>query len=155
MSDVPEIRAALHDLTASIRTERQAALHALQVVEFALTAPPPRRPRTWIHRVAVAVDALHSALHDQLPTPEGPVRLLDEIALCHPTYLPRVERLQQELLDLTIAVASLREQIEPEPTLDVDPAAVGDKLAAIAARFREHQAAEADLVFEATGQRLR
>ena len=130
------------------------ALHALHVLEYALAAPAPRRHRTWLHRVNVAVDALHTALHAQLPKPEDPIRLLDEIALSHPDYLPRVERLQQELRDLTVAVASIREQIEPDPTREIDPTEIRDRLATLTRRFRDHQAGEADLVYEAIGHEL-
>ena len=64
------------------------------------------------------------------------------------------EQIQQELLDLTIAVASLREQIEPDPTIEIDPADIRDRLSAVTTRFREHQAREADLVYEAIGRDL-
>ena len=80
--------------------------------------------------------------------------MLDELALSHPSYLPRIQRLQQELLDLTIAVASLREHIEPDPTIAIDPADIRHRLGVVATHFRQHQAQEADLVYEATGQEL-
>jgi hypothetical protein len=104
--------------------------------------------------VTVAVDALHIALHAQLPKADGSIRLLDEIALSHSSYIPRIQRLQQELLDLTIAVASLREHIEPDPTIAIDPAEIRQRLGAVATQFRQHQAQEADLVYEATGREL-
>ena len=141
-------------LAADVRAQRQTALHALHVLEYALTAPAPRRHRTWLHRVTVAVDALHAALQAQLPTADGPIPLLDEIALSHPSYIPRIQRLQQELLDLTIAVASLREHIEPDPTIAIDPADIRQRLSAVATQFRQHQAQEADLVYEATRREL-
>src|SRR5690242_20420189 len=40
------------------RDAREASLHALHVLEYALSAPAPRRERTWLHRVTVALDAL-------------------------------------------------------------------------------------------------
>jgi hypothetical protein len=104
--------------------------------------------------VAVAVDALHIALRAQLPKADDPIRLLDEIALCHPSYLPQIQQLQQELLDLAIAVASLREQIEPDSTLDIDPTDIRERLSTLTKRFREHQAREADLVYDATSHEL-
>lgn len=100
----------------------------------------------------MAIDALHTALHAQLPNTADPISLLDEIALAHPSYVHRVQRLQQELLDLTIAVASLREQVEPDPMLDIDPTAIRDQLGALSTRLRQHQAREADLVHEALGR---
>ena len=144
-------RTAVDLLAAEVRRERQAALHALHVLEYALAAPSPRRHRTWLHRVTVAVDAVYAALLLQIPTADEPVRLLDEIALCHPRYFPRVEQLHQDLLNITIAVASLRERIEPDPTIEIDPADIREQLSAVTNQFREHQAREADLVYEATG----
>lgn len=147
-------RSAFGGLEAAVRAERAAALHALHVLEYALAAPAPRRHRTWLHRVTVAVDALHAALHAQLPTDDNPFRLLDEIALADPELAPHVRNFHQELLDLTIAVASLRERIEPDPTIDIDPADVRERLGALTTRFRRHRAREADLIFEATGRHI-
>ena len=154
MSESPAPRSPFDVLAADVREERQAALHALHVLEYALAAPTPRRQRTWLHRVTVAVEALHTALHAQLPKADDPIRLLDEIALCHPGYLPQIQQLQQELLDLTIAVASLREQIEPDPIIQINPTDIRERLSTLTKRFREHQAREADLVYEAIGQEL-
>ena len=154
MSEVPPPQDMLGVLAADVRAERQTALRAMHVLEYALAAPAPRRHRTWLHRVTVAVDALHAALQKQLARADGPVRLLDEIALSHPCYIPRIQSIQQELLDLTISVASLREQIEPDPTRKIDPADIRERLGAAATKFREHQAREADLVVEATGREV-
>ncbi|MCU1364384.1 MAG: hypothetical protein JWL72_2203 [Ilumatobacteraceae bacterium] len=143
----------LDALAAEVTAERRKALHAIHVLEYALTAPAPRRHRTWIHRVIVAVEALHATLHDQMQASES-IGLLDEIALTHPEHLARIDRLREDVLDLTIAVASLREQVEPDPTIDVNPDDVRDRLATITRQFRQHQAAEADLVYQATGIEL-
>ncbi len=70
-------------------------------LEYALAAPAPRRHRTWLYRVTVAVGALHAALHAHLPTDDKPFRLLDEIALADPHFAAHVRNLHQELLDLT------------------------------------------------------
>ena len=142
---------ALDLLAADLRAERLAALRALHVLEYALAAPAPRRQRTWLHRVDVAIDALHAALFAQLPKAGDSIRLLDEIALYDPRYVRQVQELQQELLNLTIAVASLREQVEPDPTIEIDPNDIRQRLAIVTKQFREHQAREADLVYEATG----
>lgn len=154
MSESPAPLGPLDALAADVRVEREVSLRALHVLEYALAAPAPRRHRTWLHRVTVAVDALHTALHAQLPNAEDPIRLLDEIALCHPNYLPQIEQLQHELLDLTIAVASLREQIEPDPAITINPTDIRERLSALTQQFREHRAREADLVYEAIGQEL-
>jgi hypothetical protein len=136
---------------ADVREERRIALHALHVLEYALSAPEPRRQRTWLHRVTIAIDALHAALHTQLHTEGLPMGLLDEIAVSNPKYLAAIQRLRQDLLDLTIAVASLRERIEPDPAIETHPDEVRERLEALTRQFRQHQAREADLVYEATG----
>ncbi len=154
MSESADLPNILDLLVTDADAQSRAALHAVHVLEYALAAPSPRRQRTWLHRVITAIDALHEALHAQLPQPDGPVGLLDEIALCEPVYLPQIEHLQQELLDLTIAVASLREQIEPDPMIEIDPTTVRQRLSMLTKQFREHQARQADLVFEAIGRTL-
>lgn len=154
MSDSTARRDAVAALAADVSVQRQAALHALHVLEYALAAPAPRRHRTWLHRVTVAIDALHIALQAQLATPNSPIGLLDEIALAYPVCVSRVHRLQQELLDLTIALASLRELIEPDPMLEIKPADIRRQLGALTTRFRQHQAQEADLVDEAIGRQI-
>jgi hypothetical protein len=136
---------------ADVREERRVALHALHVLEYALSAPAPRRQRTWLHRVTIAIDALHTALQTQLYTGGLPMGLLDEIALSNPSYLAPIQRLRQDRLDLTIAVASLREQIEPDPAIQTNPDEIRERLATFTSQFRQHQAREADLVYEATG----
>ncbi|MCU1401247.1 MAG: hypothetical protein JWN62_4356 [Acidimicrobiales bacterium] len=138
---------------ARVHEQRRVALHALEVLEYAVGAPAPRRHRTWLHRVCVAADALTVALRDHLPATDE-MHLLDEIALTTPDHLGRIVQLRRAHLDLAIAVASLREQLEPEPTMDVDVASVQDKLANVARQFREHQAEEAAIVREATGIEL-
>jgi hypothetical protein len=153
MSDRPSpTTATTFDSRATdVREERRIALHALHVLEYALSAPAPRRHRTWLHRVTIAIDALHAALRTQLHTDRLPMGLLDEIALSNPGYLAPIQRLRQDLLDLTIAVASLREQIEPDPAIATDPDEIRERLATLTSKFRQHQAREADLVYEATG----
>ena len=151
----PGTGGGLIDIASGVRSERRIALQALHVLEYALSAPSPRRHRTWLHRVTTAVDALNRALNAQLHShDDDSVTLLAELALSEPGYALRVQRLRQELLDLTVAVASLREQIEPDPAIDVDPSDIRDRLATITRRFRQHQAREADLVYEATGIEL-
>ena len=136
------------------RDARQASLHALHVLEYALSAPVPRRERTWLHRVTLAVDALAAALDRQIHAEDESLGLLSEIALCEPRYATQIRRLRQEQIDLAIAVASLREQIEPNPELPIDTADVRDRLATLARRYRQHRAREADLIYEAVGVEL-
>jgi hypothetical protein len=154
--DVPRVRRpalddlALTSLAAAKSQARDASLHALHLLEYALSAPAPRRQRTWQHRVSIALDVLADALDRQLHAEDDSFGLLAEIALSEPEYALPVQRLRQELLDLTVAVASLREQIEPDPEMVCDPVDIRTRLAVIAPRFRAHLAQEADLVYDAT-----
>jgi hypothetical protein len=152
MSDSSVSHVSLDALTGDVHAARRATWHALHVLEYALAAPAPRRHRTWLHRVTVAVEALHAALAARLPAPDGELRLLDEIALSHPEHFGQIQELRRDLRDLTIAVAALQEVIEPEPTIDVDPAEIRERLSLLTRRFRDHQAREADLVYEAIGR---
>ena len=141
-------------LVADVRSQRQASLHALHVLEYALAAPAPRRQRTWLHRVSTAIDALHDALRKQIAHDDDPIRLHDEIALCHPHCLPKIQQLQRELVDLTIAVASLREQVEPDPLIEIDPTQIRERLSNVTKQFREYQARESDFIYEAIGRHV-
>jgi hypothetical protein len=150
----PESRQAsppdrLRPAARASRRDRDASLRALHALEDALSAPAPRRQRTWLHRVTYAVDALATALDEQARAGAETVDLLSEVALCEPRYIAQIERLRQEQLDLRIAVSSLREQIEPDPEFPIDTADIRDRLASIARRYRQHRAREADLVYEA------
>jgi hypothetical protein len=91
---------------------------------------------------------------NSVDTESASIGLLDEIALSHPSYVPRIRRLQQERSDLVIAVASLREQIELDPTIEIDPNDIRDRLATLTRQFREHRARETDLVYETIGRDL-
>jgi hypothetical protein len=131
------------------RAQRRASLHALHVLEYALAAPAPRRQRTWLHRVTVAVEALAAALDNEIHLADQSFGLFSEIAASEPRYTPHVAQLRQERLDLRIAVASLREQIEPDAEKPTDPADIRDRLAKVAQRYRAYCARESDLVYDA------
>ena len=74
----------LRPATRVSRSDRDASLRALHVLEDALSAPAPRRQRTWLHRVTYAVDALATALEEQTSADKDTLDLLAEIALCQP-----------------------------------------------------------------------
>ena len=99
----------------------------------------------------IAVDALGQALKTQLHAGDETIGLLDEIVLSEPSYADAVEHNRRELIDLSIALASLREQLEADPELCVHPGDVRDRLATLTRRFRQHRANEADLIYKTTG----
>jgi hypothetical protein len=124
-------------------------MRALEVLEYALAAPAPRRLRTWLHRVIVAVDALSTAL--EAADADRSLGILDEVPLGHPQYAAAVRRLRSEQTDLCIAAAALREQIQRDPEIPIDPAYVRTRRAALTQRYRQYRAREAELIYAATG----
>jgi hypothetical protein len=107
MSELPHHpkKGDIFDLASAVRSARRNSLHAMHALEYALCAPVPRRHRTWLHRVTAAVDALRAALDTQLDAPrDGFIDLLAEAAMSEPDYVVRIQRLQQELLDLNVAL---------------------------------------------------
>lgn len=79
------------DAAADLRSQPSVALHALQILEYALTAPAPRRHRTWLHRVSTALDALRPALDTQLHAHQDSIDLLAELASGEPDHAIPIE----------------------------------------------------------------
>ncbi len=127
------------------RRNRLVSLRALHVLEYALAAPAPRRQRTWLHRVTAAIDALSAALDQRTDISSD---LLSQIVSLDGRRSREVARLRQERTDLRIAIASLRERIEPDPAISIDPADIRDRLATVTRRYRQYHALEADLVYD-------
>lgn len=134
--------------TAQSRTGRLASNDALAEVEEALAAPGTGREREWLDRVVPALDHLLDTLSHQASADQADASLLSEIARNEPRFGARIHRLHQEQEDIRLAAGSLRTQLEPAGD-DIDVADVRDRLAAIARRYRQHRAREADLVYEA------
>jgi hypothetical protein len=128
------------------RHGRDRSLHALQVVEYALSAPAPRRERTWLHRLELAVDALAEAVDRQIDDANSSIGLLSEIALSEPAHLDAVLELRSEQRSLRVALSSILELLEDGDEFTVDPADIRDRLAALALQYRRHQTREAELV---------
>ncbi len=132
------------------RQDRMATLHALHALEYAVAAPAPRRQRTWVHRVAAAVDVLTKTLDHEATSLQGS-RLLAALSVRDPTQALAISRLRHELDDLRIAATALRDQIECTPPMSVDAPNIRDRLATLTRRYRHHSANEADLVYELMG----
>ena len=136
---------------ATTRSDHDASLHALQIVEYALSAPAPRRERTWRHRLTIAVDALADAIDHQIADNDLSIGLLAEIALCEPELIPAVTDLRNEQRALRVAIASLREQLDEHPELPIDTTYVRERFTELARRYREHHTREAELIHAALG----
>ena len=137
--------------TTTTRSGHDASLHALQVVEFALSAPAPRRERTWLHRVTIAVDALADAIDQQIRANDNSIGLLAEIALSHPEHTDAVVDLENEQRALRVAIASLREQLDDHPELPIDTTGIRERFTEVAHRYRQHHIRETALIHTALG----
>ena len=131
------------------RSGHDASRHALHLVEYALSAPAPRRERTWRHRLQVAVDALADAIDSQIRNNDDSIGLLAEIALSEPTYIDAVLDIRNEQRTLRIEIASLREQLDDRPELPIDTNNLRNRFAELARQYRQHQTREAELIHTA------
>jgi hypothetical protein len=136
---------------ATTRRGHAASLHALQVVEYALSAPAPRRERTWLHRLTTAVNALADAIDRQIDDNDNSIGLLSEIALSEPELVDAVIELRDEQRALRVAIASLREQLDERPELPLDTDAIRRRFTELADRYRQHHIREAELIHATLG----
>ncbi len=134
---------------AATRHGRSLSLHALQVVEYALSAPAPRRERTWLHRLKIAVDALADAVDREILDDENSIGLLAEIALSEPEHLDAVLHLRSDQRALRVAISSIRELLEDRAEFAIDTTDIRDRLAKLALQYRRHQTREAELIHAA------
>lgn len=145
----PSDRSSFDRADATTRSARQASLHALQVAEYALSAPAPRRERTWLHRSKMAVDALADAIDQQIRHDDDSIGLLAEIALSEPDHADAVIDLRNEQRALRVAVASLGEQLEDGADFLIDTTNIRSQLGKLAHWYRQHQTTEAELIHAA------
>ena len=131
------------------KDDRHASLDALHTLEGALSEPSPGREDRWLDQVLAALDDLVTTLDAQAAGDAETASLLSEIAEDEPRLRPRIERLRREHDDLRDGLQSLRTQIAPQAGLVIDAADIRERLAALARRLRQHQAREADLIYEA------
>ena len=136
---------------ATTRSGHNVSRHALQVVEYALSAPTPRRQRTWVHRLTIAVNALADAIDQQIADNDHSIGLLAEIALTQPEHSDAVIDLRNEQRALRIAIASVREQLDEHPELPIDTTDIRQRLAHVAQQYRQHNTREAELIHTTLG----
>ena len=139
----------LYEMSAQ-RGDAQS-LYALQIVEYALSAPAPRRERTWLHRLTIAVNALAVAIDQQIADNDNSIGLLAELALSEPELIDAVVDLRNEQRALRVAIASLREQLDEHPELPIDTTNIRQRFTELAHQYRQHHTREAELIHAALG----
>ena len=136
---------------ATTRSGHDASLYALQIVEYALSAPAPRRERTWLHRLTIAVNALAVAIDQQIADNDNSIGLLAELALSEPELIDAVVDLRNEQRALRVAIASLREQLDEHPELPIDTTNIRQRFTELAHQYRQHHTRAAELIHAALG----
>jgi len=136
---------------STTRAGHDRSTHALHVVEYALAAPAPRRERTWLHRLTIAVDALAAAIDQQIADNDNAIGLLSEIALTSPEHLEAVVDLRDEQRALRVQVASVRELLDDHPEIPIAIAAIRRRFTEVAEQYRRHHTREAELIHAALG----
>ena len=141
----------LDQANSATRTGHDRSRRALHVVEYALSAPAPRRERTWVHRLSAAVDRLAESIDRQIADDDNCIGLLAEIALTEPDRMQDVVELRDEQRALRVAIASVREQLDEHPEIPLDIEAVRRSFTELANRYRRHHTLEVELIHTALG----
>jgi nucleotide-binding universal stress UspA family protein len=143
-------------LSQGTRGEHDALLIAMHRLEAALAAAAPGREQAWNARVLKDLGGVQECLAQHVTSAEAPDGLLAEIDLTWPTLVHRVDQLRREHADLLQQAAALRRRVEEywcvEWTTEVDgrpeTADIRQQAARLLGALRDHQAREADLIFE-------
>ncbi len=133
---------------ADSRHDRNTSCDALHDLENALSAPAPGRHRAWLDDVGTSIDHLLDALTAQAFTDADSASLLSDIAADQPRLAGRIEQLRDDHREIVAELRTIRDLIDADPDA-TDAAALRDRLADTARRFRRHRTQEADLVYEA------
>lgn len=144
------VRCDTQPLIKQARVDRDALVLAMQSLEAALASPAPGRERLWLMQVANALDGLAEAMRQHLTSTEGPGGLYQAVDQTWPTLAYRAQRLRKEHASLVDQVNALRQQCTcygPDETPDYHD--LRRRAHWLLTALRHHQAAEADLIFEA------
>jgi hypothetical protein len=152
----PQPTARQSALSQETRGEHDALLLAMHRLEAALAAAAPGREQAWNARVLKDLGGVQECLARHVASAEAPDGLLAEIDLTRPTLLRRVDQLRREHADLLQQAGALQRRVEEfwcvEWTAGVDgrpeTAAIRQQAARLLGALRDHQAHEADLIFE-------
>ena len=115
------------------------------------SAPAPRRERTWLHRVTIAVDAIADAATARSPATTTRSGSSPRLHSANPKHAGPVIDLRNEQQALRVAIASLREQLDDHPELPIDTSGIRERFNELAHRYRRHPTRETELIHTALG----
>jgi hemerythrin-like domain-containing protein len=137
------------DVARQTRQEHDALLAAMHRLEAALAAAAPGRERAWNARVLEDLRAVRACLARHVESAEAPGGFFAEVDLTRPTLARRVGRLRREHADLLHLAAAFQRQVEHHgPDERPDFADIRRRATGLLEALRQHQAQEADLIFE-------
>jgi hypothetical protein len=143
-------------LAQQTRGEHDALLVAMHRLEAALAAAAPGREQAWNARVLKDVRGVQEYLARHVASAEAPDGLFAEIDLTRPTLARRVDQLRREHADLRHKAGALERRVEEFWCVEwamgaedrPDTADIRQRAARLLGALRDHQAHEADLIFE-------
>lgn len=136
-------------LSRQTRAEHAALRSALGRLERALAAAAPGRAQQWDARVLAELTPLRQALARHVASAEGPDGLLAEAGKGRDR---RANRLRREHADLARHVENLARSVERHRQAGHDGYAdVRQRAVWLLGALLQHEAAEADLIYEAFG----
>ena len=140
----------LQKSTQHTRVTHDALVEAMHRLEAALGSAAPGREREWNQCVTANLQAVADLLVEHVSSVDAPHGLLADIEATRPALIHRVQRLRHEHQDLLQQAHALHRQIAQRDEGQLaDFRDVRHRTTWLLNYLRHHQAAEADLMFEA------
>lgn len=130
------------------RTQHVRLLFAIHRLEACLGQAAPGREEAWQQEVQQALQLLSVAMRESQDCVSSDGGLVESIRFEKPFLAGRIASLQAEFEDLRGQIQSTRKRLA-ESVLEFDFADMRQQIAGILTALRQHQAKEADLVYEA------
>jgi hypothetical protein len=149
-----EERSSPHEAAfVASRSDRDRTLLAIHRLESALAMATGAEG--WLGRVLEDLDALETALSDELCEANRPDALLSMIAGENPRrFGSRVRHLREQHDDIIRQVASLRRQLAQEDEHGIDPGDLRHRVGWVIRALHHQRARETDLVYDAVERDL-
>lgn len=143
-------RASLTQSSQHTHAQHDALVDAMHRLERALGSAAPGREREWNQCVTASLQAVADLLEEHVNSADADDGLLADMVTARPALMHRVERLRHEHQDLLLQARALHRQFAHVEKGELpDFRDVRHRTTWLLNYLRHHQAAEADLMFEA------